>query len=118
LSYDKVFHWLDVKPLEVRKGFFRRTLVEGEKLTVVLSEMKPGSSGAPHRHPEEQVMFVLEGRSRDRDGTIYEPGTVMYVAGGKEHGGLTAIGDEPTLILEMFAPPRKKDPLAGTQGKG
>lgn len=112
LGYDKVFRWSDVEPVEVRKGFFRRTLVEGEKLTVVLSEVDPGSSGAPHTHPEEQVMFFLKGRCRDRDGAIYEAGMVTYVAGGKEHGGLTTIGDEPSMVLEIFAPPRRRDPLA------
>lgn len=114
LGYDKVFHWRDMEPVEVRKGFFRRTLIEGEKLTVVLSEVIPGSSGAPHIHPEEQVMFFLQGRCQDPDGTIYESGTVTYVASGKEHGGLLTIGDEPSIVLEVFAPPRKRDPLVGT----
>jgi quercetin dioxygenase-like cupin family protein len=114
LGYDKVFHWRDIEPVEVRKGFFRRTLIEGEKLTVVLSEIIPGSSGAPHTHPEEQVMFFLQGSCKDPDGTMYESGTVTYVASGKEHGGLLTIGDEPSIVLELFAPPRKRDPLVGT----
>jgi hypothetical protein len=36
------------------------------------------------------------------------------VASGKEHGGLLTIGDEPSIVLELFAPPRKRDPLVGT----
>jgi hypothetical protein len=73
LGYDKVFHWRDMEPIEVRKGFFRRTLIEGEKLTVVLSEIIPDSSGAPHIHPEEQVMFFLQGRCKDPEGQYMSP---------------------------------------------
>ena len=111
MSYDKVFHWTTVSPVEVKPGFFRRTLVTGEKLTVVLSEVMPGSSGHPHCHSEEQVMFVLKGVCRDQEGRLYEPGTITSVASNKEHGGLVTIGSEPSVILEMFAPPRQKDPL-------
>ena len=111
MSYDKVFHWTKISPVEVKPGFFRRILVTGEKLTVVLSEVIPGSSGNPHCHPEEQVMFILKGVCRDQEGRLYEPGTVTYIASNKEHGGLVTIGSEPSVILEMFAPPRQKDPL-------
>lgn len=117
MSYDKVFHWTKISPIEVKPGFFRRTLVTGEKLTVILSEVIPGSSGHPHRHPEEQVMFVLKGVCRDSEGRRYEAGTVTYVASNKEHGGLVTIGSEPSVILEIFAPPRQKDPLVTKNGK-
>lgn len=111
MSYDKVFHWTTIPPVEVKPGFLRRTLISGEKLTVILSEVAPGSSGHPHCHPEEQVMFVLKGTCRDPEGRLYEPGTVTYVTSNKKHGGLITIGSEPSVILEMFAPPRRKDPL-------
>ena len=111
MSYDKVFHWTKIPPIEIKPGFFRRTLINGEKLTVILSEVSPGSSGHPHCHPEEQVMFVLKGRCRDHEGRLYEPGTVTYVASNKEHGGLVTVGSESSIILEIFAPPRQRDPL-------
>ena len=44
-------------------------------------------------------------------GGLYEPGTITYVASNKKHGGLITIGSEPSVILEMFAPPRQQDPL-------
>lgn len=111
MSYDKVFHWTTIAPIEIKPGFFRRTLINGEKLTVILSEVKPGASGSPHSHPEEQVMFMLKGTCRDQEGTLYEPGTVTYIASNKKHGGLVTISSESSIILELFAPPRQKDPL-------
>jgi len=62
--------------------------VEGDRLIVALMRMPAGTGAAPHSHPNEQWIYVLEGTLR---ATIADqefearPGTVIYVPSNVVH---------------------------------
>lgn len=63
--------------------------VTGEKIEVGLYGMPAGTGADPHRHPNEQIIYVLSGRLRARIGedAFQEvgPGTVIYVPANAVH---------------------------------
>jgi quercetin dioxygenase-like cupin family protein len=63
--------------------------------------LMPGMSPhPPHRHPEEEFLWVTEGHGEIMvDGKTYPvgPGSVMYCAGNHWHG-ITNTGSEPMLF--------------------
>jgi quercetin dioxygenase-like cupin family protein len=63
--------------------------------------LMPGMSPhPPHRHPEEEFLWVTEGSGEIMvEGTTYPvaAGSVMYCAGNKLHG-ITNTGAEPMLF--------------------
>lgn len=71
--------------------------IEGDRMIVGLMRMKAGTGAAPHSHPNEQWIYVLEGTFRgDIDGQAVEanPGSVLYIPADTIHsGGATADGD-------------------------
>jgi quercetin dioxygenase-like cupin family protein len=59
-----------------------------------------------HRHPQEQIVHILEGRMKlIVDGTPHElkAGESFYLASNVPHGVETL---EPTRVLDTFSPPR------------
>ena len=72
-----------------------KTMVTGN--LVLMPGMSPHP---PHRHPEEEFLWVTEGRGEIMvEGTTYPvaPGSVMYCAGNRLHG-ITNTGTEPMLF--------------------
>lgn len=66
----------------------RGTLFVGEKLKFGLIHQEEGEGARPHRHPEEQVIFVLEGRVWFRIGDEEKelgPGEAALIPSGVEH---------------------------------
>ena len=63
--------------------------------------LKPGMSPhPPHQHPEEEFMVIAEGHGEilvDGKTTKVGPGSMMYSAGGKQHG-IVNTGKEPLLF--------------------
>lgn len=63
--------------------------------------LMPGMSPhPPHRHPEEEFLWITEGRGEIMvDGKTHEvaPGSVMYCAANLWHG-ITNTGSEPMLF--------------------
>ncbi len=101
-----------------RKRKMRRVFCT-EGLTIVRSEVEAGSEliERSHRHPEEQVMFMLEGKLRLRIGDEMgwvEPGEMSYFSPNVYHGGVE-IGPEGAVYLQIFSP-GKVDYLPGYFG--
>ena len=116
------FKWDDIPRTEgtvgKRKGKMRRVFCT-EGLTIVRSEVEAGSEliERSHRHPEEQVMFMLEGKLRLRIGDEVgwvEPGEMAYFPPNVYHGGVE-IGPEGAVYLQIFSP-GKVDYLPGYFG--
>lgn len=105
------FHkWEDIpRRAHMRKGTWRRA-ISTEGLAVQRCEVEPGThyDGRLHRHPEEQLVVVLEGRLRlrvgDEEGWL-GPGEFGAVPGDVFHGGV-GVGPEGAVYLEIFAPGR------------
>lgn len=89
-------------------GTIRRRVFETDKVTVVRYDFAPGSIFPMHRHPESQVTVVLAGALTFDYGDRAEQhrvGDVVAIPGGVAHEGRA--GDEPTVALCIFAPPRR-----------
>jgi quercetin dioxygenase-like cupin family protein len=82
--------------------------VTGADVQIVRSEIEPGAEFAPHRHPHEQFVVVLDGAIEfeiDGERETLGPMGVFYFEPDVIHGA-RVIGDRPVHLLEVFAPPR------------
>lgn len=62
--------------------------VEGERMIVALMRMPAGTGAAPHSHPNEQWIYVVEGTFRatisDQEFEV-RPGNVLYIPANVVH---------------------------------
>ena len=84
-----------------------RKVLSGEQGMMVWWSMKAGAHAAAHRHPHEQIVWMVKGKADFRIGNerrIMVAGDVAVIPGGVEHEG-TFIED--TEAVDVFAPPRE-----------
>jgi len=77
-------------------------------VSVFLFEGSPGSGPGPHRHPYDEVQFVLEGRGRwTVNGEEFEgsAGDIFVIKAGEVHG-FKNTGDSPLVQLDVHLSPR------------
>ena len=89
-----------------------RRLVAGEHEMIVWWSMKAGAHAAAHKHPHEQIFWMLRGKMEFRIGDerkMCGPGDIAVIPPGVEH---EAWFPEDTEVIDVFAPPRE-DFLAG-----
>lgn len=101
------FHRLEALPSEKVTDQISRRVLAGDKEMVVWWSMKAGAHAAAHRHPHEQVFWVLSGRMEFRLGDerrTCRAGDVGLIPGGVEH---EAWFPEDTEVVDVFAPPRE-----------
>lgn len=99
-------------PEEQVTPMITRKVVTGEKEMLVFWKMKAGAHAAAHRHPNEQIFWMLKGRMEFRLGTEKRTcvaGDVGVIPAGVEH---EASFPEDSEVIDIFAPPRE-DFLAG-----
>jgi len=98
----------DVEPVEMVPGVRRRTLSWGERLMIVHVILEEGAVVPPHRHPHEQITYIVEGElSMDVEGQthVLAPGDSLLFPADVEHGA-TAL--KRTLVVDSFSPPREE----------
>ena len=82
------FHaFTDLPEEKVTDQISRRILI-GDKEMIVWWSMKAGAHAAAHRHPHEQIFWVLKGRmgfGLGNDRRVCGPGDLGLVPGGVEH---------------------------------
>jgi len=103
---------LDSIPGETISPLISRKIVTGEKEMLVFWTMKAGAHAAAHRHPHEQIFFLLSGTMEFRLGDekrTCRPGDVGVIPGGVEHEAWFPVDTE---VVDIFSPPRE-DFLAG-----
>lgn len=89
-----------------------RRQVAGEQGMIVWWSMQAGAHAAAHKHPHEQIFWMLKGKMEFRLGDerrVCGPGDIAVIPGGVEH---EAWFPEDTEVIDVFAPPRE-DFLAG-----
>ncbi|MGA9347397.1 MAG: cupin domain-containing protein [Anaerolineae bacterium] len=102
-----VIRAVGVEPVEMVPGLWRRTLSWGERLMVVQVTLEEGVVVPAHRHPHEQITYVIEGElSMDVEGRTYVlgAGDSLLFPGDVEHRA-TAL--KRTLVIDTFSPPRE-----------
>lgn len=98
----------DVEPVEMVPGVWRRTLSWGERLMIVHVILEEGAVVPAHRHPNEQITYIVEGElSMDVEGRTYVlvAGDSLQFPADVEHGA-TAV--KRTLVIDSFSPPREE----------
>ena len=84
--------WTD-EDLRRLSPIFWRTLISADKtdsygLTMGLCEIPPGARLIRHRHPEEEVYYILAGEGHmeiDQETRIISSGMAIFIPGNAEH---------------------------------
>jgi len=93
--------WIDIVP-----GIRRRTIASGPSMYQMVARLEAGSRMPEHKHPQEQIVHILEGRMKlTVSGVSHElkGGESFYLAGNVPHSVETI---EETMVLDTFSPPR------------
>jgi len=94
-------HWIDIAP-----GIRRRTVTSGATMYQMIAQLDAGSRMPEHKHPQEQIVHILEGRMKlIVAGVSHElkGGESFYLASNVPHG-VETMAD--TMVLDTFSPPR------------
>ena len=92
-------------PLE---GIEQKTLAYGEKSLMAEFRLKKGSVLPRHRHPHEQIGYLVSGRIRLHIADqVHEcaPGDSWCIPGDAEHGADIM---EDSIAVEVFSPVREE----------
>ena len=106
------FSELERLPWERMTDKIERRIVAGQQGMVVWWKMKAGAHAAAHKHPHEQIVWMLKGKMDFRIGNERRSmgaGDIAVIPGGIEHEGYFP---EDTKVVDIFSPPRE-DFLAG-----
>lgn len=89
-------------------------VVEGERMQVGLITMKRGTGARPHSHPNEQWIYLLQGKVRvsvdNQPEKIASPGMLIFIPANVVHS-VVALTDEDVLFFTS------KDMTHGIIGK-
>ena len=102
-----LYNWNHLPSELVRKGVTRSGF-RGDDVLLVMNKIEPGMDINPHKHPFEQVVYIVEGSVRFHVGDdVMEagPGSLIRIPPDVMHYA-EPIGDEPALNLDVFAPIR------------
>jgi len=102
------YHWDELPAEAVRPGV-KRAGFRGDDVLLVMNWLQPGMQTRPHRHPFEQIVYVVQGKMRFVVGDEVieaDAGSVIRVPPDVEHYG-EPIGDEPVLNLDVYSPFRE-----------
>lgn len=102
--------WIDICP-----GIKRRTQTSGPAMYQMIAQLEAGSRMPEHKHLNEQIIHILEGRMRLLvDGQPHElvTGDSFYLASNVPHAVETL---EETRVLDTFSPPRAEYLAADAQ---
>ena len=93
--------WIEIAP-----GIRRRTVTSGRSMYQMIAKLDAGSRMPEHKHPQEQIVHILEGRMKlIVAGVPHElkGGESFYLASNVPHGVETI---DETMVLDTFSPPR------------
>jgi quercetin dioxygenase-like cupin family protein len=94
--------WLPIWP-----GVDRLTLSSGTTMSQMLVKLAEGGKVAEHRHPNEQITYLLSGRLRfflNGEPQELGPGDSVYIPANVPHAVDVL---EASLALDTFSPPRE-----------
>lgn len=96
-----------IAPMEVWGEAVLARRVEGERITLAVIELAPGSVVPEHEHPHEQLGICLQGSLTFRVGAEERelgPGGTWRIGPGVRHGGTA--GPAGAVVIDVFSPPR------------
>jgi quercetin dioxygenase-like cupin family protein len=98
----------EAKPVEMAPGVTRRTLNNGDQMTLVEVTADQGAEVPLHVHPHEQIGYIARGRLLFTIGDETKElvaGDSYLMPGNVPHGGKAL---EPTVAIDIFSPPREE----------
>ena len=101
-----VVKYNEIQGTDIGGGITRRILAHEGGMMIVEATFQKGAVGTAHRHPHEQVSYILSGKFRytmDGESYILEKGDTYYVPPEVLHG---AEALEDSVILDVFTPQR------------
>ena len=108
------FKQLAALPEERITDKISRRVLSGKQGMIVWWSIKAGAHASPHRHPHEQIVWMLKGKMEFRigeEGRSMVAGDVAVIPSGVEH---ESFFPEDTEVVDMFAPPREDFIEGGT----
>ncbi len=102
-----VVKYNEIQGTDIGGGITRRILAHEGGMMIVEATFQKGAVGTAHRHPHEQVSYILSGKFRytmDSESYILEKGDTYYVPPEVLHG---AEALEDSVILDVFTPQRE-----------
>jgi len=96
-----------VEVVEMLPGVWRRTLNYGEQVMIVHFTLEEGAVVPAHRHPQEQVGYVVEGELLMMIGGethTFKAGQSYLVLSDVEHGATVV---KRAIVIDAFSPPRE-----------
>ena len=88
-------------------GLTRRIMAYNDKLFLAEHQMVKGWVGTLHRHPHEQIVYIVRGHlkvSCQGQTVDVRTGDSFLVRGGVEHG---ASAVEDSVVIDVFTPSRE-----------
>lgn len=98
----------EIKYFDMGKAGTFKVICDGESATLGLGHMMPGDTQVAHRHPNEQMGYVLEGECElyvDGVKHIVKTGDTYHISPNCEHSW-HAIGKECFSYVDFFTPKR------------
>jgi len=105
-SFEK-YNW-DELPKEVVRQGVTRTGFAGEQVLMVMNWLEPGMQVNPHKHPFEQIVYIVKGSTLFHIGddvVTAGPGDVIRIPPDVMHYA-EPVGSETVLNLDVFSPIR------------
>lgn len=93
--------------VEVTPGLTRRVLATSEQMMVVEFSFETGAQVPEHRHPHDQVGYVVSGRMQltiGEETAECGPGDSYHAPPNVPHTGRAL---EATVLIDIFSPPRE-----------
>ena len=93
---------------EIFGGAIRGHYAHLDRMTIGEVDLKAGTVLPLHRHPHEQISYIVTGRFRFTVGdetTVLEPGMVALIPGNVMHGGETLTD---CRVIDLFSPVREE----------
>jgi mannose-6-phosphate isomerase-like protein (cupin superfamily) len=101
-----VYDWNSMQPEAVTE-LYRRTVAQGEKMSVARLEVAKGSSTRAHRHENEEVIILLKGCWRFHFVTgdvMLRPNQMLTITPGAEHSSEVL---EDVVAIDVCSPARE-----------
>lgn len=99
---------LDIVEVARRSDDFRRVLMTGSNMQVVVMTIPAGGEIGAETHPDnDQVLFFVDGQADailDGETTPVTPGHLVFVRAGTHHNFVNT-GEGPLRIVTAYAPP-------------
>ncbi|MBA3352955.1 MAG: cupin domain-containing protein [Blastocatellia bacterium] len=102
-----VVDWDSVPVEEISEGIDRQMIV-GQKIMVCRLRFDAFVVTPAHRHPHEQMTFVMQGKVKFTLGTeerIVSAGDILHFPSNQWHGATML--DEEVILIDIFSPIRE-----------